>query len=131
MPGDDLDQDTPLSPELEGLAADFVVDDGESVVVFGSDFGPTDRIWEVARETGRWKGAFLETTFPDELADLAALTGHLTPQLLRQEMAKFPPEISVIAVHLNPRQRARIDGELGALGDSRVAVGVGRREYVF
>lgn len=109
----------------------FVVDDGESVVAFGADSAPTDRIWEVARATGRWKGAVLEATFPNEFAGLAEITGHLTPELFRREVAKLPPAIPVIAVHLSPRHRIRIAEELQALGDPRIHVGTGRHEYVF
>jgi len=109
----------------------FVVDDGDNAVAFGADSGPTTRLWEVARSTGRWKGCFLDATFPDDLAGLAGITGHLTPALFRREIAQFPPDVTVVAVHLSPRHRRRIAHELDALGDARVRVGEGRSVYVF
>lgn len=93
----------------------YVVDDGRSAVVFGADSGPTDRIWQVARATGRLRAAFLECSFPDSLGDLARQTGHLTPQLWRGEAGKLPDDVSIIAVHLKPRFRERILEELDAI----------------
>ena len=122
---------TPVFVDHSVPAFGFIVDDGECVVVFGADSGPTERIWEIARGMKRWKGALLETTFPDSLGDLAARTGHLTPALLRREAEKVPPDVTVVTVHLSPRHRARIVAELAALSDPRIVVGVPGREYVF
>jgi ribonuclease BN (tRNA processing enzyme) len=109
----------------------YVVDDGRAAVVFGADSGPTDRIWEVARATGRLRAAFVECSFPDEFGDLAARTGHLTPRLWAGEAAKLPADAAVIAVHLKPGYRGRVRAELAALGDRRVQVGELGREYSF
>lgn len=105
----------------------YVVDDGHEAVVFGADSGPTERIWEVARATGRLRAALIECSFPDDQADLAGLTGHLTPRLLRVEAGKLPGDARVIAVHLKPRFRERITKELA--DGVRVTVGVPGREY--
>ena len=122
---------TPVFVDHVVTTMGFVVDDGETAVAFGADSRPTDRIWEIARATGRWKGAFLEATFPDELAELADRTGHITPKQFGREVAKFPPGFPVVAVHLSPRHRRRIGEELEALGDPRIRVSAGRSVYVF
>ena len=109
----------------------YIVDDGMSVVVFGADSGPTDRIWEIARATARLRAVFLECSFPDALEDLAARTGHLTPRLWAGEVAKLPPDAAVLAVHIKPGYRDRIVGELAALGDGRTRIAELGREYSF
>lgn len=105
----------------------YVVDDGRAAVAFGADSGPTERIWEVARATGRLRAAFIECSFPDSHATLAGLTGHLTPRLLRAEARKLPEGVDVVAVHLKPRFRERILEELA--GAPPVAAGVAGRDY--
>jgi len=122
---------TPVPVDHVVNTTGYLVDDGTTVVAFGADSGPTDRIWQVARATGRWKGAFVEATFPDGLDDLAGRTGHLTPALFRGELAKFPPDVRVVAVHLSSRHRDRLAAELGSLEDDRVTVGTGGGEYDF
>lgn len=105
----------------------YVVDDGHAVVAFGADSGPTERIWEVARATGRLRAAFIECSFPDAHAELARRTGHLTPGLLRAEAGKLPADVKVFAVHLKPRFRERITEELAR--GAQVTVGMPGREY--
>ncbi len=109
----------------------YLVDDGASVVAFGGDSGPTDRIWEMAGTTGRLRAVFLECSFPDDLEDLATRTGHLTPRLWASEAAKLPPDTALIAVHLKPGYRERIISELVGLGDHRIRIGEVGREYDF
>jgi len=105
----------------------YVVDDGRSAVAFGADSGPTERLWQVARATGRLRAAFLECSFPDALRDLAGLTGHLTPRLWSDEAGKLPEDVAVIAVHLKPRFRERIAEELEAIPNA--TVGAMDRDY--
>lgn len=109
----------------------FLVDDGESVVVFGADSGPTSRLWELARASGRCRAVFLEATFPNDLLGLAQKTGHLTPDLVREEVGKMPAGVAVIAVHLDARHRDRIERELAALGLTGLSVGSPAHEYRF
>jgi cAMP phosphodiesterase len=109
----------------------YVVDDGSVAVVFGGDSGPTDRVWEVALATGRLGAAFIEASFPDRLADLAELTGHLTPAGLAAEAAKLPDDIPVYAVHIKPDYREEVESELSALASKRIRIGRGRHDYRF
>jgi ribonuclease BN (tRNA processing enzyme) len=136
---------TPIRPEqsvvLDGLRITpvpvahtvptfgYIMDDGSSVVVFGADSGPTDRIWELAAATGRLRAVFLECSFPDALEDLATRTCHLTPRLWAREAAKLPAETSVFAVHMKPCYRERIISELAGLADGRARIGEVGRNY--
>ena len=51
-------------------------------VGYSSDTAPTERFWEVANRTKNLKALIVETSFPNELQDLANVSGHLTPQTL-------------------------------------------------
>jgi len=109
----------------------YIVEDGSSAFVFGADSGPTERLWTVARATRNLRAAFLECSFPNRLRELAAKTGHLTPELWALELKKLPTDVSIFAVHLKPRFRDEVIAELAALGDGRVQVAEMGREYVF
>ena len=109
----------------------YVVDDGTSTVVFGGDSGPTDRLWEVAGRSDRVRAVFLEASFPDRMGDFASVTKHLTPSLLAAEIEKVPGEAEVIAVHIKPAHRDEVVKELEGLGNARLAIGRGGREYRF
>jgi ribonuclease BN (tRNA processing enzyme) len=92
-----------------------LVEDGPTAVLFPSDTGPTDAIWDVANAAAGLKAVFLEATFPEEMARLADLSKHLTPRLFAAEAAKLRRRIDLFAVHLKPRYRARVAAELLAL----------------
>lgn len=126
----------PFRPvELEGLTITpvpvdhvvptlgFVVTDGATSVVIASDTGPTESLWRVANSAPGLAAVFLEASFPDSLAWLAAESMHLTPTLFGREVAKLNRPVRVVAVHLKSRYRGEIIAELGALALPNVEIG--------
>lgn len=94
----------------------FVVDDGESAVLFSSDTGPTEELWKVAGTLPNLKGVFMEVTFPNDMARLADIAKHLTPSLAVQEARKLPPNTRILVVHIHSRHRTEVETELANLG---------------
>ena len=83
---------------------------------------PSPRI-SLARADPGLKAVFIEASFPDELADLAERTGHLTPRQFAIEFAKLgQPDLGVFAYHMKPRHLHRIRAQLEALGLARLTV---------
>jgi cAMP phosphodiesterase len=109
----------------------YVVSDGASAVIFGGDSGATSRLWEVAHETQQLKAVFLEASFPNSLKRLAETSCHLTPEMFAAEVAKIPPGVKIIAVHLKVRYRADVIRELYALGLPDLEIGECEKEYLF
>jgi ribonuclease BN (tRNA processing enzyme) len=93
----------------------FILEDERAAVVITSDTGPTEEIWERANAQPRLKAVFLEATFPNDLADLAAAARHLTPAAFAVEARKLKKPVRLIAVHIKARYHARIVQELEAL----------------
>ncbi len=138
----------PLPPEGSSLVAGFRVrwvrtshpvftvgyflgQEGAAVLIAG-DTGPTEELWQVARDLPVLGGVFVETSFPDRLADIAAHSGHLTPGVLRGELAKLTrPLLPVKVFHLKPRFIAEIVAELDALEDPRLQILHGGEEFLF
>lgn len=109
----------------------FVVEDDAGCVVFGADSGPTDRIWQVARERGPVRGVFLEASFPDRMGELATVAAHLTPALFAREVRKLPSESTVVAVHIKPSCHHEVTTELSALGLENLVIATGGSIYSF
>jgi len=94
----------------------FLVDDGRAAVAFPSDTGPTDVIWKHLAAAPRLNAVFLEVSFPNSLADLAATTGHHCPATFAKELTKLGRDVRWIVVHRKARFAAEIARELEALG---------------
>jgi cAMP phosphodiesterase len=114
----------PVSHPVESCG--FVIRNKGVALGISGDTGPTDRLWEVLNGTPELKALLLETSFPDEMQELADLSGHLTPRTLRTELAKFERNgASVMLYHLKPafvaelkRQVADLPVRVLELGDT-------------
>lgn len=101
----------------------FLLRDGHRTLLYSGDTYVTDELWRVAKVEASLAAAFIETSFPNELDDLARAAKHLTPQLLAGELAKLDrPQVPVYAYHLKPRFRERIGQELKDLGIEGLSV---------
>lgn len=94
----------------------FIIDDGEAALAFTGDTAPTDAIWEVANATPNLRAVFLECSFPDSLADLAAVSDHLTPRLFAAELEKLQRRARIVPIALKARYRNETRRELEDLG---------------
>ncbi len=94
-------QSVPVTHPVESCG--FVVSDGKLSVAMSGDTGPTDKLWKVLNKTKDLKALLLETSFPNKLQQLADISGHLTPQTLREELKKFDRNgAAVLLYHLKP-----------------------------
>jgi len=108
-----------------------VVEDETGSIAYSSDTAPTDRFWEVVNKTRNLKAVIVETSFPDELQDLANVSGHLTPQTLDLELRKLKREVPVYLYGAKPRHLAKIRAQVRALKRRRVAFLVQGKTYRF
>ena len=104
----------PVSHPVESCG--FVVSDGQATVAVSGDTGPTDRLWEVLNRTKKLKAVLLEASFPNSLQRLADISGHLTPQTVKAELAKFRRNgAHVLLYHLKPAFVPQLKQELAGL----------------
>jgi ribonuclease BN (tRNA processing enzyme) len=97
-------------------AAGFIVHDGVSGFVYSGDTGPTEALWKAAREVPGIRAVFLECAFPNRLAELASISCHLTPELVREESEKLPRDVPVLIYHVKPPFLDETAEELAKLG---------------
>ncbi|MCC6346569.1 MAG: 3',5'-cyclic-nucleotide phosphodiesterase [Nitrospirales bacterium] len=83
---------------------------------YTGDTGPTCSTWERIGDLAI-HSLVIETSFPDSMKDLAILTGHLTPRLLKEELLKLKrmPE-RIYVTHPKPQHLKTIRRELSRLG---------------
>jgi cAMP phosphodiesterase len=100
----------------------IVVSDGKSSLAMSGDTGPTDRLWKMVNRAPHLKAVLLETSFPNNLQGLADVSGHLTPNTLREELKKRTVrDAAVLLYHLKPAFVAQVKKELRTLAiDARV-----------
>jgi cAMP phosphodiesterase len=109
----------------------YIFQDENATVVHAADTGPTEEIWERARAMPNLKAAFLEVTFPNEIAWLADLAKHLTPEMYAAEMKKLPEGVRFFAVHLHAKYRREVSAELKALKNPNLSIGRFGVPYLF
>jgi len=122
---------TPVAVDHAVPTFGYVLSRNGAAVALSGDTGPTERLWQIVRATRGLRAVFLEVAFPDELAELARVSGHLTPATFAVELSKLPDGVEVIAVHLKPRHRERIVRALAELDWPRLSIGSPSREYAW
>lgn len=113
---------TPVHVDHAHDAMGFIIEKGDSAVLFTLDTGPTERIWEIAAKIKNLKAIFTEISFPDELEKLADLANHHTPGSMKREIPKMPKNIPIILSHLKPNYRQDILKQIREMGEDRISV---------
>jgi ribonuclease BN (tRNA processing enzyme) len=85
-----------------------------SSVLFTSDTGPTERIWEVANQTEDLAAVITECSFPNRLQEVADVSLHLSPQTLAEELAKLERRVPVYLYHFKPPYVEELRAEIAA-----------------
>jgi cAMP phosphodiesterase len=109
----------------------LLVEDDKTALLFTSDTGATERIWQVAAECRKLRAVFIDLSFPNRMTDLARLSYHHSPLTLIEELSKIKPEIQIYAIHLKVAYRDQIESEVATLNHSRIVVAEVGREYEF
>ena len=106
---------TPIDVEHLIPTAGFLVEDGDSAIVYTSDTGPTDRVWEVASAQANLKAVITEVSFSNDAGALAQSSGHMTPDMLATELKKLTQAVRVLITHTKPGHLRQIEAELKKL----------------
>jgi 3',5'-cyclic-nucleotide phosphodiesterase len=93
----------------------FVISENEKRIAFTSDTAETFEFWSYINALPTLDALFIECAFPDRMAELAAVSRHLTPRKLEIELQKFKHSSDVFVVNLKPMFRDEICAELDVL----------------
>ena len=95
----------------------FLIQQEGAALLWSSDTGATERLWEIANATANLRAVALETSFDNAYQDLADISLHLTPQGLASELKKLQRRVPVLVHHLKPAFIEKIRQEIAELGN--------------
>ncbi|HEX9203606.1 MAG TPA: 3',5'-cyclic-nucleotide phosphodiesterase [Vicinamibacteria bacterium] len=111
--------------------AGYILEDRAGAIAFSSDTGPTSRFWEVVNSVKRLRAVITETSFPNELQDLANISGHLTPNTLEPELRKLEGEVPVYLYGFKPKHLETIRRQIKAIKRKNLKLLVQGKTYKF
>lgn len=85
-------------------AVGYAIDSGEATLVFSGDTGPCDAFWQAVNKLDHLRYLIVECAFPNRGRELAALSKHLCPEMLAEELKKLHADCSIFVTHLKPGQ---------------------------
>jgi 3',5'-cyclic-nucleotide phosphodiesterase len=90
--------------------------DGVSIV-YGGDTGPTHELWKHVNALEDLRALMVEVSFPDDEAELARKSRHLTPRTLASELGKLEhgEELPILLYHIKPTFEAKVLRELAGM----------------
>ena len=122
---------TPIEVEHLIPTVGFLVEDADGAILYTSDTGPTDRVWQVASSQKRLKAVITEISFSNDAGTLAHNSGHMTPDILAGELKKLTRDVPGLITHTKPRHLPRIEAELEKLKLSGVELIEQGKTYTF
>ena len=79
-------------------------------------------VWKWLAQKRSVRRIIIETSFPDEMEDIAIASGHLTPAMLARKMAHLPPHWKLVCCHIKPHHYAKVCAQIRAHFGNRAAV---------
>lgn len=114
---------TPIRVNHSVPTVGFIIRDNHSACVYSGDTYETHALWEIAAKVSNLKAAFIETSFPDEMKDLAFTAKHLTPSMLAGEFKKIGRhDLPLYVYHLKPQFHDQITEQLSKLGIANLTI---------
>ena len=88
----------------------FIIRQNAASIVYGGDTGPTDELWTRINALDDLQALMIEVSFPNDEADLAHGSRHLTPETLASELGKLEQseELPILLYHIKPTFEARV-----------------------
>jgi len=94
----------------------LIVSDGQTKFALSSDTSEIHEFWQVLNGEENLSTLLVECAFPNELEELARVSHHLTPKMLKKELGKFNrQECSIYVVNIKPMYRDDVVRQLGKL----------------
>jgi ribonuclease BN (tRNA processing enzyme) len=91
----------------------YIISDKKSSIIYTGDTGPTEKIWKEANKLKNLKAVFIEVSFPNDMEGLAKHTGHLTPEMMGEELEKIKMNnFNAYAFHMKPQFLKKLEKEI-------------------
>ncbi|HKX84261.1 MAG TPA: 3',5'-cyclic-nucleotide phosphodiesterase [Pyrinomonadaceae bacterium] len=113
---------TPIEVNHKVPTTGFVVSNGAGTIALTGDTASMDGFWHTVNAISGLSAILIECAFPDDLADLAEISHHLTPSRLASELKKFEQNCPIFVINLKPMYRERIIEQLEGLSIGSLSV---------
>jgi len=120
---------TPVPTCHSGPSCGYIIRQDDCCLVYSGDTGPCQPFWSALNNYRRQNPSIsisaliIECSFPSRLNDFARETQHLTPELLKSEIAQLEQDNpSLLIFHMKPRHLTTIERELKAIFESRFEI---------
>jgi len=100
----------------------FLLEGADGAMIYTADTATTDRIWEIANRVENLRAVIVDCSFPNDMEELAVVSGHMTPRMLARDLEKLTVDCEVLVYHLKPNFEQTLRRQLAALGDSRLVI---------
>lgn len=122
---------TPVDVNHTVLTHGLLIEDERSALLFTSDTGPTDRIWELANSCEKLKAIFIDLSFPNSLTELARISGHHSPETLLEELPKIRGDVPIYGVHIKAANRREVIEDVERINHPRLRIAQINVQYEF
>lgn len=99
----------------------FTVQNSGGVFAVSGDTKTNETLWPVLNACGDLRVLVIEVSFPDEMAELAADSGHYTPRTLTDDLKRLRHEPEIWLTGMKPGEESKIyDQVLAAAPDKNI-----------
>lgn len=131
-------QITPIASCHTDSSCGYIVSDGTTYIVYTGDTGPCPAFWQAICQYKKdhprlvLAALLVECSFPNRLEEFAVATGHLTADLLVEELDLCHlKDTRVLIFHMKPQFMPEIEAELIRVPDCRIELMKPDQEYHF
>jgi cAMP phosphodiesterase len=101
----------------------FIVSDGAATIALTGDTAATEHFWTTVNSEREVSAVLIECAFPNELADLAEISHHLTPAGLQIELSKLNrDDCPVYVINIKPAYRDTTINQISALNIPNLSI---------
>ncbi|MDD5384223.1 MAG: 3',5'-cyclic-nucleotide phosphodiesterase [Gallionella sp.] len=103
---------TPLPACHSVPAVGYCVDSGAGSFVYSGDTTDCEEFWAALNRIENLRYLMIETTFLNAAGHAAAMSGHLTAELLARGLARLQRPVQLLITHMEPGKEERIMAEV-------------------
>jgi 3',5'-cyclic-nucleotide phosphodiesterase len=103
-------------------AAGVIIELNGQSITFTGDTGPTEEIWKRTNKANNIVAVITEASFPNDQAQLATDSGHLSPEMFGAELKKITVDAPMYASHRKIPFERDIESQIKNLRDRRARV---------
>ncbi|MDQ6954309.1 MAG: 3',5'-cyclic-nucleotide phosphodiesterase [Mariprofundaceae bacterium] len=107
---------TPIRMNHPVPCTGFLLEQDGKQFIYSADTGITDDLWKVANAQPNLRGIIVDCSFPNAYAELASISGHLTPKQMAHELKKLNKlgSMPIYLFHMKPETLSLMTAEVEA-----------------